>query len=173
VLDVRSRIRVVWIDKQPDRLVDDEFIQQLKLLGRERIEQHGYAGQVAARAVEALHEAKSGRINRKPEHDRNRRGCRLGRKRGRQSGGRDDIDLTSNQIGGQTGQPIVNAGTPPERNGEMAPLAELLVGKTLPHGSDDAGFRSFVLAAEVADDGRRLCAADQRPKTDDGSERQT
>ena len=73
---------VVRIDEIGDALHrGDRLTQELQPLGAEVGTKHGIAGDVAARAGEARHQAGAHRIGDADHHDRDRRGRRLGHRR--------------------------------------------------------------------------------------------
>jgi hypothetical protein len=81
-------------------------VHQLQAFRHHLQVQHAGAGEIAARPVEAAHQAKVDRVESGCEHDRNSRGGRLGREGGRAIGG-DDVDLAAHQLRRQRRQPIV------------------------------------------------------------------
>src|SRR5215207_618974 len=67
---------VVPVDQERNqRSWRNQFAYKLQALGPERIRDHRYAGQVAARPIEAGNEAGSNRIAARGEHDRHSCGC--------------------------------------------------------------------------------------------------
>ena len=111
LLDFGRRSGIVRVDQTGDRgRLRHQLAQQSQPLRDQLRGQSGDAGDVAARPVEAGDEAELDRIAAGLEHDRNRRGRRLGREAGSgAAGGGDHGNRPADQFGGQRRQPIVLA----------------------------------------------------------------
>src|SRR6516164_3192514 len=97
-------------------------MQQLKPLWRQLGAQNRCACDIAARPAEARYDAELDRINAEEEDDRNCRGRRLGSECRRRRSGHDDSQLTANQIGRQSRQPVVLALCPTVFDGDILAL---------------------------------------------------
>jgi hypothetical protein len=93
-----------WIDEKPnDARRGYELPEQFQPLRRYPQVQVGHAGDVAARPVQARHEAKLDRVAGRLEDDRNRCSCRLGGKHRRSRGRSNHRDPTLNDPARQEG----------------------------------------------------------------------
>jgi hypothetical protein len=92
-----------------------QFAHKLQALGPERVRDHGYAGQIAARPIKAGNETNSDRIAAGGEDDRHARGC-YPQGAGRDIGGaaEDHRHFALDQIGQQFREPIKLAVRPAE-----------------------------------------------------------
>ncbi len=74
-MQLRFRARVGRVGENAARSrLRQKLVQQLEPLGAEGVREHGDAGEIAARAVEARREAKAHRVRGTRKDDRDRRG---------------------------------------------------------------------------------------------------
>ncbi len=172
---VRCGVRVFRVDQEADqRGGGDQLVQELQFLGRQRVEQRRNPGQIAAGKIETLHQVEGDRIDRQSEHDRYRRGRRLGGERRGETRSDDQIYLAAHEISCEPGQPIVVAFAPAVGDRDIAALDEAGRRQTLPDRRDSAGFHGLGGAAEIADHrhrrllrGRGQRCSEQRPAAED------
>ena len=85
----------------------DELMQQFQSLRGSLHHQYGHARGIAAGPVEAGNEAEPDRVGGRRKHDRNGRSCRLCRQPCRSGKRRNRGHLVVNQIGRQSGKPLI------------------------------------------------------------------
>jgi hypothetical protein len=145
----------------------DNFFQHLELLGGELDCKDGSAGEVAARPIEARHQAKFDRIGADNKNDRDclRRG--LGGERARCTEQRcNHGNLSMNQIGGQGGQQIVAIPRPAVFNRYISTVSVAHLSETaVKSGKVRAPRLSVGRTVHNSDHGHGwLCACRDRPR---------
>jgi hypothetical protein len=130
---------IVWINEQSDHCARErKLTRKLQPFGYHRCSVEAHTRDIALRTIQVVDDARSDGITANCEHDRNRRGRRLGCQRSRCAANRGEYrDPTLDQLVRQCRQLLVLAACPAVLNREGAALDEARLAEALVKGRHD------------------------------------